>query len=100
MGDSEKQDEDELRRNQTHMVRSAIAQIEPISVSRQLYVAVFHNSRMPNRENNVFIGEAECELELDPDSEHPVHKQLRLPLCENRAKSDRSVSGTILLNYS
>merc|ERR1711959_786761 len=55
---------------------------------------------MPNRENNVFIGEAECELELEINSENPVHKQLRLPLAENRAKSDRSVSGTIFINYS
>merc|ERR1719272_2673880 len=99
--DSEKSEETQLRRNQITMVKDAIAQIDPVSTSRQLYIAVYHNSGMPTcSDNNVFIGEAECELELFSDNTEPVHKQLKLALCENRAKSDRSVSGTIFLNYS
>merc|ERR1740130_2074734 len=63
--DSEKLDETQLRRNQITMVKDAIAQIDPVSSSRQLYIAVYHNSGMPaGPDNNVFIGEAECELEL------------------------------------
>jgi hypothetical protein len=98
--DSEKQDEDALRKNQTAMVRTALAHIEPISVSRRVYLAVYHNSRMPSRDNNVFIGEAECELELDAKSPHPVHKSLRFNLCENRKKSDRTVTGSIFMDYT
>merc|ERR1712070_931330 len=95
----ERMDEDALRQNQKRMVRDALATIDPTSVSRQLYVTVYHNSGMPNLENNVFIGEAECELGLPDEGTREVHKQIRLPLVENRKKSDRTVSGTIFPNY-
>jgi len=95
---SEKENEESLRKNQLCMARTARHRLDPILTSQQIYVAVYHNSHMASQENDVFIGEAEFELELD-HKEHSVHKQMRLSLVENRAKSDRSVSGSIFVNY-
>merc|ERR1719353_2502158 len=47
--DSEKHDEEELRQNQQSMVRTALVHIDPLSAARRVYLAVYHNSRMPSR---------------------------------------------------
>merc|ERR1712216_930141 len=59
--DEEKKEEADMRKSRVGMVRNALVNLEPISVSRILYVALYHNSKLPNKENNdTFIGEADC----------------------------------------
>jgi len=98
--DKEKRAERELRLTEKRRERSTLASMDPLSLSTRLRIEVFHDSQMVTPENDVFIGEAEATLRIDPSSAEPLTAQLELPLCENREKADRPVSGKVYMNYS
>mmetsp|Transcript_26681 Transcript_26681/g.58657 ORF Transcript_26681/g.58657 Transcript_26681/m.58657 type:complete len:760 (-) Transcript_26681:89-2368(-) len=100
--DTEKQLERQLRESEREMVRQTLGSLDPLSLSRRLLLEVYHDSCLStkDKENDTFIGEVEVDLEIEPDTLDPVHKQLKLPLRENRLKTDRKVSGDIFFSYT
>lgn len=97
--DHEKAMERELKKSERHMVRQTLGSIDPLSFSRQFLLEIYHDSQMPSVENDIFIGEAELELELQPYCKDRVHCQRRLKLVENRTKSNRKITGAVYVNY-
>lgn len=98
--DLEKRNEREIKENARKMAKLTLGNIDPLSFSRIVYVEVYHNGGVGfSQTNDIFIGEAELELDLDPESAMVVSKQFCLPLVENRAKSNRKVSGEVNLLY-
>mmetsp|Transcript_9154 Transcript_9154/g.20382 ORF Transcript_9154/g.20382 Transcript_9154/m.20382 type:complete len:823 (-) Transcript_9154:84-2552(-) len=98
--DAEKVVEKELRNSERQMSREMLATIDPLSWSKVLTLEVYHDSHMATPDNDAFLGEAECDLLLEPGCRHPVDMHLKLPLCENRSKSNRRVHGEISIRYT
>jgi len=98
--DQEKKMERYLRESEHKTVKQILGLIDPLSYSRRLYLEVYHDSQLATKDNDIFIGEVEVELDIQEGSHDPVMMQLTLPLAENREKSDRQVTGTIELNYT
>lgn len=98
--DKENRMEKELQAGNWRMVRNAVHAVDPVMHAKVMLVEVFHDSAMHSAENDVFIGEAEVHLELDPSSPEEVTRSMRLPLQSNRKKSGRSVSGAVFLEYT
>lgn len=97
--DREKRDEQEVRDNAEWMVRDACFALDPLSYSRVLTVEVLH-SPMPGDNNDIFLGQASADLDLDANSFDKVDRELTLPLQENRSKGNRTISGNITISYS
>eukprot|EP00930_Biecheleria_cincta_P025572 TRINITY_DN18194_c1_g1_i1.p1 TRINITY_DN18194_c1_g1~~TRINITY_DN18194_c1_g1_i1.p1 ORF type:complete len:831 (+),score=143.95 TRINITY_DN18194_c1_g1_i1:201-2693(+) len=98
--DTEKRNEKEVKENARRMAKLTLGNIDPLSYSRMVYVEVYHNGGVGfSQTNDIFIGEAELELDLDPESALVVSNQFCLPLVENRAKANRKVSGEVNLLY-
>mmetsp|Transcript_168694 Transcript_168694/g.542090 ORF Transcript_168694/g.542090 Transcript_168694/m.542090 type:complete len:822 (+) Transcript_168694:101-2566(+) len=97
--DREKRDEQEVRDNAAWMLRDACFALDPLSYSRVLTVEVLH-SPMPVDNNDIFLGQASADLDLDANSFDKVDRELTLPLQENRSKGNRAISGNITISYS
>lgn len=97
--DTEKAMERDLKNSERLMVRQTLGSIDPLTFSRLFHVEIFHDSQMATEENDIFIGEAEIELDVRPHSRERVYCQRRLRLEENRAKSNRKITGTVYVNY-
>lgn len=98
--DTEKRNEREVKENARKMAKLTLGNIDPLSYSRTIFVEVYHNGGVGfSQTNDIFIGEAEIELDLDPESASMVSNHCCLPLVENRAKANRKVSGEVNLLY-
>mmetsp|Transcript_29172 Transcript_29172/g.82814 ORF Transcript_29172/g.82814 Transcript_29172/m.82814 type:complete len:456 (-) Transcript_29172:136-1503(-) len=97
--DNEKRKERQSKRKAELMAREIIECLDPLSSSRRLMVEVLHCPPVPGN-NDIFLGQAEVTLDLEPSMFTPVDKKLRCHLIENRAKSNRSVTGYLDIEYS
>jgi len=98
--DQEKRTERELLRCAEKMERQAEGMVDPLSHSRRLLFEVYHDSGMHTPVNDIFLGETEIQLQLQPGSMEPVSRRLRLPLRENRTKARRKVTGEVYVHYT
>jgi len=96
--DDEKRKEREWKRKAEQMAREIIECLDPLSSSRRMMIEVFHTPPSPGN-NDIFIGQAEVPLELDPCMHTRVERKLRCPLIENRSKSSRTVTGCLDIEY-
>mmetsp|Transcript_32378 Transcript_32378/g.58839 ORF Transcript_32378/g.58839 Transcript_32378/m.58839 type:complete len:749 (+) Transcript_32378:133-2379(+) len=96
--DLEKQTERKLKDIAKQMTRSTLCNIEPLIFSRIIGLEVYHSAGVGyEMEHDVFIGEAETELDLEAIATTPASGHLCLPLCENRQKANRKVHGEVNL---
>ncbi|CAE8627882.1 unnamed protein product [Polarella glacialis] len=98
--DAQKKNEFSVQENARKMAKMTIGNIDPISNSRMVKVEVYHRSGFCRQEvNDVFIGQGEVELGLDPVSLTSASSPIVVPLTENRAKFNRRVSGDVSITY-
>eukprot|EP00928_Gymnodinium_smaydae_P073278 TRINITY_DN56514_c0_g1_i1.p1 TRINITY_DN56514_c0_g1~~TRINITY_DN56514_c0_g1_i1.p1 ORF type:complete len:783 (-),score=135.83 TRINITY_DN56514_c0_g1_i1:20-2368(-) len=98
--DNEKKIERKFKESEEQMVKATLGSIDPITYSRQMILEVYHDSQMPTKENNLFVGEAEMILDIDETSSRQVKRHVILYLRENREKSNRKVSGQLHVSYT
>jgi hypothetical protein len=99
--DREKLCETELKLLEHRMVRHTVMALEPVTLCRKLHFEVRHdtNFRMikPDRENDLFVGEAE--VMMPPLTDGEWEREVMLPLMENTQKGGRRVSGNLYISY-
>lgn len=99
--DDERTVERELKDSEETLMKMVLEKMDPLVCCRRLMLELYHNSQMFSGENDIFLGEAEVELDLSPDRATPnPPRKLELLLKENRAKSDRKVGGCVYIDYT
>jgi len=81
------------------MSKDTVLSLEPLNYSRMARFEVFHDSCLAGEENDVFLGQAEAELELCRYETDRVEKTCVLPLQGNWMKSARQATGELKIEY-
>jgi len=100
--DKEKAGDAQLKSSTREVTKATILALQPLAYSRILKFEVWHDSCMPGEDgiNNVYLGEAEAELDIDAKGLHKVYKHEVLPLKIDPNKTIRKAAGEIEFEYT
>jgi hypothetical protein len=104
--DREKSEEEDNRIQELNMLKKSVAWGDPLYFSRRVLIEIWQDigsvvgtKLAPHESESEFLGEADCELEIDPVKK-VCNKREKVALVQNFDKGRRQVKGFLSFEYT